>query len=350
MASRSLNLGVGKPRRGWTVASWLRALSGATMICELLVKCVALITVIHGLRAVCRRIGPRASGLILGLPSSTGLILFLCGRERGHTAAAEMAEASLLGLVAAVSLPLAYAQAVQRGWRLPGAITASIAAYFIVASGLGSLHPGGPFECLGIALGAILLTSFLVARLDIPNASVRTFTRSSRWSSLVRTAVPALYVVVVGIASGAASPRWAGLVGTFPSMSTVLLIVTHLEEGPAEASRIARALPWANLSTAAFLAAFRFGCPFLGPDWATLLGYAAALTNLAATELASACVDLAKLFRTVTRQSDQRPAIRPLRPLRMGIRTHIRSAPRYLGRHAPGRRKHFAPRLEALPC
>lgn len=208
-------------------------------MCELLVKCVALIIVIHGLRAVCRRIGPRASGLILGLPSSTGIILFLCGRERGWTGAAEMAEASLLGLVAAVSLPLAYVQAVQQGWPLPGAIVASISAYFIVASGLGTLHPGGPLECLGIALGAILLTSILAARIDLPSYSTRRFTRSSRWSSLVRTTVPALYVVVVGVASGAASPRWAGLVSTFPSMSTVLLIVTHLEEGPAEASRIA---------------------------------------------------------------------------------------------------------------
>ncbi len=319
-------------------------------MCELLVKCVALIIVIHGLRAVCRRIGPRASGLILGLPSSTGIILFLCGRERGWTGAAEMAEASLLGLVAAVSLPLAYVQAVQQGWPLPGAIVASISAYFIVASGLGTLHPGGPLECLGIALGAILLTSILAARIDLPSYSTRRFTRSSRWSSLVRTTVPALYVVVVGVASGAASPRWAGLVSTFPSMSTVLLIVTHLEEGPAEASRIARALPWANLSTAAFLAAFRFGCPFLGPDWATLLGYAAALTNLATVELSTARADLGRLFRTEVRLPKRRPAIGPPRLIRSMIRTHVRSAPRYLGRHRLVRRKRFAPRLEMLPC
>ena len=79
-------------------------------------------------------------------------------------------------------------------------------------------------------------------------------------------------------------------------MSTVLLTVTHLEEGPAEASRIARALPSANLSTAAFLAACRFGCPILGPGWAMLLGYAAALTNLAAIELANARGDLRKVL------------------------------------------------------
>ena len=289
------------------------------------------------------RMGPRASGLILGLPSSTGIILFLSGRERGSLGVSEMAEASLLGLVAAVSLPMAYAQAVRRGWRLPGAIGAAIAAYLIVASGLGSLHPGGPLGCLGIALGAILLTTILAARIDIPSATARGFARSPRWSSIVRTAVPAVYVVVVGIASGAASPRWAGLVSTFPSMTTVLLTVTHLEEGPAEASRIARTLPSANLSTAAFLAAFRFGCPLLGPGWATLVGYVAALMNLAAIELATACGGLDRLFRTNARQLNPRRAIGQPRPSRTGIRTHVRSSPRYLGRHSPSRRKQLRP-------
>ena len=53
------------------------------MMCELIVKCITLIAVIHGLRFLGRRIGPRASGLILGLPSSTAILLVLCGRERG---------------------------------------------------------------------------------------------------------------------------------------------------------------------------------------------------------------------------------------------------------------------------
>jgi uncharacterized membrane protein (GlpM family) len=320
------------------------------MMFELLVKCVALITVIHGLRAVCRRIGPRFSGLLLGLPSSTAIVLFLCGRERGAGGASEMAEASLLGLVAAVALPLAYAQSVRWGWRLPRAIGASIVAYLIAASGLGSVDPGGPLECLGIAFGAILLTSVLAARIEIPGSSAGGVRRSSRWSLLVRTAVPAVYVLVVGIASGAASPKWAGLVSTFPSMSTVLLTVTHLEEGPAEACGIARSLPSANLSTAAFLVAFRFGCPILGPAWATLLGYAAALTGLATIELAHARGDLRRLFRTRTERPIRRPALRRLRPVGARFRTHVRSTPGSLGRHRLARRKRFAPRLEALPC
>ena len=320
------------------------------MISELLVKCVVLIAVVHGLRAVGRRIGPRASGLILGLPSSTAIILLLCGRERGCSVASEMAEASLLGLVAAVTLPLAYAQAVGRGWRLPGSIAAAVAGYFAVALGLGCLQPGAVYKCLGISLGAIVFASYLARRIHIAIDTPARFTRSVRWSALVRTVIPAAYVLLVGIAGSAASPSCAGLVSTFPSMSTVLLIVTHLEEGPAEASRIAKALPLANLSTAAFLAAFRFVCPVFGLGWGTFFGYAVALLNLAAMELAVRRGDLRKLSRAgYTRPPGMTPAFGP-RSIRSGIRTDVRSTPIAFGRHRPARRRRFAPLIETLPC
>ena len=320
------------------------------MISQLLVKCVVLIAVVHGLRAVGRRIGPRASALILGLPSSTAIILLLCGQERGGSVAVEMAEASLLGLVAAVFLPMAYAQAVGRGWRLPGAIAASVASYFAVALGLGYLHPGAASECLGISLGAILFAAYLAKRIEIPDETPAGDIRSVRWSALVRTAIPAVYVLVVAIAGSAASPSCAGLISTFPSMSTVLLIVTHLEAGPAEASRIARTLPLANLSTAAFLAVFRFGCPVLGLGWGTLCGYAAALINLAVIEWAPRHVDLRRLIRARRRRQPRLLPASRRRRLRAGIRTDVRSRPIGFGRHRPSRRKRFAPHIEMLPC
>ncbi len=320
------------------------------MINELLVKCIVLITVVHGLRAVGRRIGPRASGLILGLPSSTAIILYLCGRERGGSAAAEMAEASFLGLVAAVSVPMVYAQAVGRGCRLPGSIAAAIAAYLAVAMGLGTLHPGTAYECLAICLGAILLASYIAGRIEVPVEPPDGFTRSVRWSVLLRTGIPMVYVLVVGIAGSAASPTCAGLVGTFPSMSTVLLIVTHLEAGPAEASRIAKALPLANLSTAAFLAAFRFGCPALGLGWATLCGYAAALINLGAIEWVPRRGEIRERFLCPSRWQTGLMPDRARRRLRTGLRTDARSAPNRFGRVRPTRRRRFAPHIEFLTC
>ena len=101
---------------------------------------------IHGFRALGRLVGPRWSGLVLGLPSTTAIVLMFCGGEQGNGAATEMAESSLLGLVAAVALPLAYAQAVRHGWPLPASLMAAIAAYAWVASCLGYLPDLGQVE------------------------------------------------------------------------------------------------------------------------------------------------------------------------------------------------------------
>src|SRR5262249_17508009 len=195
-----------------------------------------------------------------------------CGGEQGCAVAAAMAEASMLGLVAAVALPLAYAQAVRLGWRLAIALPAAVAGYITVASGLGSIPAPGALECLAISTGAILLASYLAGRIGIPRQGRGHDPKSRRWTEALRTPVPAAYVRLVGVVGAAAGPCWAGLLSTFPTMSVAVLVVTPLEAGPAEAGQIAKTLPPANLSTVAFLATFRFGYPVLGLGWGTVCG------------------------------------------------------------------------------
>lgn len=321
-------------------------------MCQLIVKCATLIAVIHGLRLFARRAGPRASGLILGLPSSTAILLVLCGREKGTAPAIEMADACLLGLIAAVALPMAYAQAVRRGWGLPAALAAAVTVYALVASSLVLIHLDDPAQRLAVSFGSILAASFLVSRIGTPTEDSPRSSPSGRWIAIVRTVLPVVYVLALGLITGVASPRWAGLVGSFPSMSTVVLAVTHLEEGAAPASRVARALPPANMSTAAFLAAFRFASPTIGMGWGVLVGYSAALINLAAIEgiprwigLRPLLIGLAAIGRPSFRlglPSRRQPPCRP--------RVILRLASRHDGRIRAPHRRPFAPRLERLAC
>src|SRR5271155_4149115 len=175
-------------------------------MCGLLAKCAALIVMIHGFRLLGRLAGPRWSALALGLPSTTALVLVICGCERGSAAATEMAESSLLGLAAAVALPLAYAQVVRLGWRLPVALVAAVTGYLVVAATLGCLTADGVLPRLGIALFAILSGSYWAARMPIPQGS-RTVAPLSRFQMMAaRTAIPATYVLVLGIAERVAGP------------------------------------------------------------------------------------------------------------------------------------------------
>jgi len=237
---------------------------------------------IHGFRVLGRLAGPRWSGLALGLPSTTAIVLIFCGCEQGSGAATKMAESSLLGLVAALALPLAYAHAVRRGWRLPAVLAAAVAAYAGVASCLGHLPPIGAVERLGIASAALLAAAYWARRTPVPAlAQSRDSAPLSTGRTMVlRTAIPTLYVLFLAGVEHMAGAGWAGLMSTFPSMSLVVLLVTYLEAGPAQSSRIALVLPVGNTSTAAFLAAFRLACPQIGLSWGTVVGYASALFAL----------------------------------------------------------------------
>ncbi len=293
------------------------------------------------------------AGCLLGLPSSTAILLVLCGRERGSAGAIEMADASLLGLIAAVSLPIAYAHAVRRGWGLAAALGAAVAAYIGVAYALGFARPRR-FAAPDGRLVRVDRDRVVPGVADRGAGRGRRGGRSRRiaGSPCCGTLIPVAYVAIVGIVSGLAGPRWAGLVSTFPSMSTVVLAVTHLEAGAVEASRIARALPPANLSTAAFLTAFRFGCPVLGVGWATLCGYAAALINLAAVELIPRLIRLpSPWFSPAWRphRADarwMRPSSRPPILLRSPRTGRPRGPSAGCGPPSPA----FLPFVEILPC
>jgi hypothetical protein len=328
-------------------------------MCGLLVKCVALIVMIHGIRALGRLAGPRWSGLVLGLPSTTAIVLVVCGCEQGATSATVMAEGSMLGLVAAVALPLGYAGAVGRGWRLPGAAAIAICAYVVVATGLGCLRVIGTFPRLALAAIAIVVATSWVGRisLHVRNAGQHLESHSIVRTMVLRSLIPTFYVLLLGSVERLGGPGWAGLVSTFPSMSFVVLVVTHLEVGPVEASRIARVLPAGNASTLAFLAAFRLTCLEGGIRWATIAGYLAAVIALVVIEVLARNPLLGGIQVEPFRRYGTRRkvpwrivgrAIHLPAHLRMDVQSDARHGARHGLRRRPSLRGGFAPLVEAL--
>ncbi len=274
-------------------------------MCGLIVKCAVLTVLIQIFRALGRSAGPRFSGLALGLPSTTAVVLIFCGYENGSSAATKMAESSLLGLVAAVSLPLAFSRSVRLGWPLWRAIGAAVGGYMVVAATLGCLPEIGAAPKVMIAGAALIVAARWVVRGQGPEASERgdRTTLSGARTMLLRTATPAVYVLLLGFFERLIGPSWAGLLSTFPSVSLVVLVVTYLEAGPAESSRVAQVLPCGNSSTLAFLAVFRLVCPEAGAGWATLAGYGAALAALWVIERSAGLVEIVRDGATFIHQA-----------------------------------------------
>ena len=310
---------------------------------------IVLIGLTSGLRALGRWLGPQRSGLLMGLPSTTALVLLGCGLERGLDEATLAAEACLVGLVAAAMLPVVFVRAAAAGWPLPRAVGAAVLGYFLVASSLWWLPGLGPAGCVAGALVGVIVACRVASRSGpdrSENAARRPKARARLRLVVTRGAVPALYVVVIRALRWLAGTSWSGRFITFPGGSLALLIATHVEEGPVTASRLAAAMPSGSFATLAFLAAFRFTGPQLGLAWGTLAGYLAAL---------SALILVGSLVRT-SRRGDESAA-----PSTAWIAVHMtlggrsgsfRADPAVWRWFTPVRRpavaRQFAPRLECL--
>jgi hypothetical protein len=246
-------------------------------------KIALMVVMTHGFRAMGRLSNPRWAGLALGLPCSTAVALVGGGSDRGVDYAVAMSGTSLIGLAGAVALPMAYARAIGRGWRLHWALLVGIATYLVIALSAGRLLPASGDASLGVASIAVLGAVWASGRtrvVEFPEQG-----RRGRLPTMpirvLRTVVP-IVCLLGSLAMGEAfGPQVAGLMSTFPGVTLTVLLLTHIESGPDSAIRMARALPAGNLGMVAFLAAFRFGCPTFGLLWGTVSGYLAAMAMLA---------------------------------------------------------------------
>jgi hypothetical protein len=315
------------------------------------VQIAILVAMTHGLRALGHLAGPRRCGLILGLPSTTALMLLFCGREHGVGEAMAAAESSLLGLVAAATLPLAYAQAIGVVSRLIWAPTSAIAGYVAIASISRFLPDTGPGERVGISVAGVLAACYLAGRVRITEGDPRPSMGPWLQPLVLGTVVPAVLIVAVRFVRAVGGADWAGLFTTFPAMSLAVLVATHLEAGPAAASRMAKAMPPGNLIMIVYLAVFRLVGPRMGLGWGTACSYAVALATLLALEglVRSVATDPSPPVRSAHRIV----AARRSEPLSTNVAqaglTRWSGCPEPTYRRRQRHRMRFSPLIESLP-
>lgn len=274
-------------------------------------KIALVIGLSHAYRLAGRALGPRWAGLIVALPGSTAVTLVGGGAEHGSNHALQMAEACWTGLAAASWLPLAFAAATIAGRGRCQATAAAVLAYPVALMGVGLLaHLWG--EPVAPSLAALAAATVVARRLGEPEAARRwerpAPSRRHVWA--IRTAIPVTCLATILALGERLGPEWAGVLGTFPSVTLTALILCHVEAGPVAAVRMARALPPGQWAMVAFLATFHGAVPALGLLAGAGLGYLAALASLLAiARSAQPPVALSWLGQLRYRRADSEPAL-----------------------------------------
>jgi hypothetical protein len=172
-----------------------------------------------------RKWGASISGLLVGLPLTSGPILFFLTLEQGKSFSARTSIASMLGLVALAAFDSVYARVSQTHRWLPSllAATGTYLATSALLIKLPSLHVGWAFL---FACGALLLALFSFP----PQSSLKLeFKISNRREIGLRMAMAAAIVFLLTSLASLLGPVSSGLVSIFPVYTSILAVFNHMK-------------------------------------------------------------------------------------------------------------------------
>jgi hypothetical protein len=237
---------------------------------SLLLKVVVTPALIAGATLAGRRWGDRLSGWLVGLPLTSGPVVFFLAIDQGSRFATTAALAVLLGTISQAAFSVAYGRAaVRTGWSLA---TAAGSAVFAIST-LGFYGASLP------ALPAFVLVtaSLILAIVLMPRGGpAENRAPASPWDLPLRIVVATGLVLLLTSIAPAIGAHLTGLVSPFPVYAGVLAIFAHRQSGAA-ANNVLRGLLLGLFSFAAFFVVLAVGLNRLGIGGAFLAATVTAL-------------------------------------------------------------------------
>ena len=220
-----------------------------------------------------RRWGPIVSGLLMGLPLTSGPISFILARENGLAFASHAATGNLAGQVSVCIFCLVYSLVAQKsGWRV--SVLASIAAFIMVVAIWNQfslqLLPVFIVSLIGISLVSRLIPHHALS----PHGSVH-----PNWDLPARMFLAASFVILLTPFSNLLGPQLSGLLSPFPIFGVVLAAFTHAQQGPKAASTLLRGVVLGSVSYAVFFLVVGIWLTGAGILWTYLIASLVAIVS-----------------------------------------------------------------------
>lgn len=184
-----------------------------------------------------RRWGPAVSGWIVGMPLTSGPVIFFVALSHSSSFAANAALGVLSGGLSLVFYALTYSWLATR-FQWPVAISGSLLVFAASTAFLQNFtYPLLPI--FGTVCVVLLLGLSLMPR-DILEKEVET--NSGRWDIPIRIVIGTSFILLLTGIAPLIGPRLTGLLTTIPLYVTILAIFAHRDQGPAAAAHVLKGL------------------------------------------------------------------------------------------------------------
>jgi hypothetical protein len=212
-----------------------------------LLKLLLAPIIIGGASLAGRRWGHTVSGWLIGLPLTSGPVIFIVALSHSTQFAANTVLGTLSGGFPLVAFALTYAWlATRSGW--PIAISGGIIAFGVLTVIMQNfVIPLAPLFVL------VLLAILLGLKFMPPKAQLlASDEKPGPWDIPVRILIGTSFIIILTGIAPLIGPRLTGLFSTIPMYTAILTIFAHRLQGPAGAASVLRGLLFGLFAFASF--------------------------------------------------------------------------------------------------
>lgn len=248
----------------------------------LIMKALISVGIVVSLSLVVERIGPRAAGLLTGLPLGAGMVIVFTGIEQGTAFAAAAGGHMVPGFMTTPVFIYLYATVAAKLNK--GGVLAVIVPAIVANSGYGcaawlvSLTSFSLIEAIPLVAVVVYLASRVMATL--PDKTIVTRVRFGWWVLAFRAGMATAAILIITGIADQVGPQWTGILTAYPITLFPLILVIHMTYAGQEIAAVLKHVPAGLGSVLSFCIVVALTLDNLGLIWGVAAAYAAAAMYL----------------------------------------------------------------------
>ncbi len=190
--------------------------------------------------------GPVVSGLLIGLPLTTGPVSFILAHEYGFEFAQKAAIGSLAGQLSMCIFCLVYSLAAKRwGWLASSFVSLST---FLLATPTWNLLN---WELIPAAITLLVAIALILKFIPYHQIALNN-SPPPVWDLPARMIIATTFVILLTTFANMLGPQLSGLIAPFPVFGVVLAAFNHVQNGAKAASNLLRGIVFGSIAYTAF--------------------------------------------------------------------------------------------------